>query len=421
MTHNIIGVKIKLSKKMSFLRQKGYGNNMKKIILISLALVLIILNLNAIAAPSDISVRIDGTALDYDVPPIAIDGRTLVPVRVTAESLGADVSWDTPSQTAIITFDDRVVKMALDDPHYYIDDVKYPMDSAVTIIDNRMLIPVRYLAESLGAIVMWDNNDFIVEIITERHYVTIGDNKISIGDPVSSLTTIFGNPDRIDTGIDRFDWYVYNSDYSKYFMAGILDDTIISIYTAFTDFTFDGGIAYGDRTGEVVADGYKLYYDIFNKNSVYGVWVGSKYSSEKILSENFALTCHSAEQQLFDLTNVFRYKNELNILTEDPWAVSASRNHSQDMADNNFLSHTNLDDESPWDRYDNVGGKYYACTESISGGEYSAINTFNAWLNSSDHRQNLLHKEATFGGVGMGYNKKSDYGFYTTQMFSYRK
>lgn len=394
---------------------------MKKFILLSLVLVLTVFSFNTIAAPSYITVRIDGTALIYDVPPVAIDGRTLVPVRVTAESLGADVSWDNSSQTAIITFEDRIVKMTLNDPNYYINDVKYPMDSAVTIIDNRMLIPVRYLAESLGAIVMWDNNEWIVEIISERHYVTIGDNKITVGDPVSSLITVFGNPDRIDTGIDRFDWYVYNSDYSKFFMAGVLDDTIISIFTAFTDFTFDGGIKYGDRTGEVLADGYTLFHDTHNNNSVYGIWVGSNYSSGNSLRENFPLTHHSAEAQLFDLSNVFRYKNGLNVLTEDPWAVAASRNHSQDMADNNYLSHTNLKNESPWDRYDNVGGKYYACTESISGGEYSSIRIFNAWLNSSDHRSNLLNKDATFGGIGMGYNEKSDYGFYTTQMFSYRK
>lgn len=392
---------------------------MKKIVIFSLMFVFVVFSLSAIASPADITVRIDSSALEYDVPPVAIDGRTLVPVRVTAEALGADVSWDSDSESAIITFEDRVVTMALDDPHYYIDGTKYDMDSAVTIIDSRMLIPVRYLAESLGAVVVWDNKEKIVDIITERHYIVLDDTKLTIGDDVAHLLTTFGKPDRIDVGIDRFDWYVYNSDYSNYLMVGVLDDTIVSIYTAYTDFLFNGGISYGDKPGEIVAPGYKLFLDAFNKNSVYAVWLGMNFSSDKPLKENFSITRHLAEKQLFDLSNVFRYKNGLNILNEDPWATVSSRKHSQDMANNNFLNHTNKKDESPWKRYENVGGKFYACTESISGGEYSAINTFNAWINSSNHRENLLHEEAIYGGVGIGYDEDSDYGFYTTQMFSY--
>ena len=114
-------------------------------------------------------------------------------------------------------------------------------------------------------------------------------------------------------------------------------------------------------------------------------------------------------------------KNDLAVLTDDETAAKVSRKHSQDMADSDYFSHTNLKNESPWDRYDSAKGKYYACTESIAGGEYSPINTFDSWLNSSDHRANLLHEKATFAGVGIGFNEDSEYIFYTTQMFSYKK
>ena len=395
---------------------------MKKILAILLATVFCISGVLVIAAPADIEVRVDNITVEYDVKPIIMDDRTMVPIRKTAEVLGAEVTWDDSIKTATITFEDRIVKMTQNDPHIYINDIRLSMDTSAVNVDSRILIPVRYLAEALDASVMWDHNQRIVEVVTQRHYVEIGGNKVSIGDPVSSVKLIFGEPGRIDSGNDRFDWYVYNKDLSKFMMLGVLDGKIISIYTAFTDFSFDGGIKYGDvLETEIKSDDYIIYTDELNENSVYGVWVGSCYSSDKFLKENFKSASEAVELEISDITNALRFKNDLPVLTEDTVATKVCRSHSQDMADNNFYNHTNNKKESPWDRYDKAGGKYYACTESIAGGEYTAIKTFDTWLNSTDHRANLLHEKATFAGVGLGYNKKSDYVFYTTQMFSYKK
>ena len=395
---------------------------MKKVFAFLLTFVLLLSVTSVFAAPADIEVRVDGTEVVFDVKPLIISDHTMVPIRKTAEVLGAEVTWDDSVKTATITYDDRVVKMIQNDPNIYINDIRISMDTAVTNVDSRILIPVRYLAEALDAAVMWDHNERIVEIVTERHYVTIGENKITVGDSVSGVVSIFGQPDRIDTGTDRFDWYVYNSDYSKFMMVGVLDGKVISIYTAFTDFTYDGGIKYGDvLTEEVDLPSCRVYVDSLNGNTVYGVWVGSAYGSDKFLKENISTSGNAAELEISDITNAFRLKNNLTVLIEDETATKVSRAHSQDMAENDYFGHTNLKNQTPWDRYDNAKGKYYACTESIAGGEYSPINTFDSWLNSSDHRANLLHEKAMYAGVGISYNEDSEYGFYTTQMFSYKK
>lgn len=395
---------------------------MKKILSLLLVLIISVCGITVIAAPADIEVRVDNITVEYDVKPIIIDDRTMVPIRKTAEVLGAEVTWDDSVKTATITFEDRVVKMTQNEPYIYINDIRLTMDTSVKNVDSRILIPVRFLAEALDASVMWDHNQRIVEILTQHHYVEIGDNKITIGDPVSSVKNIFGEPDRIDSGNDRFDWYVYNSDFSKFMMLGILDGKVIGIYTAFTEFILDGGIKYGDvLDSEIIADDYTVYTDSLNNNSVYGVWVGSCYSTDKFLRENFDSVSEASELEICDITNAFRFKNDLTVLTEDKTATKVSREHSQDMADKDYFNHTNTKNETPWDRYDNAGGKYYACTESIASGYYSPIETFDSWINSSDHRANLLHEKATFAGVGMGYNEDSKSIFYTTQMFSYKK
>ena len=395
---------------------------MKKNIVLILVMIVSVLGISALAAPSDILVRVDNIDVIYDVKPLIIQDRTMVPIRKTAEVLGAEVTWDDSVKTATVTYEDRVVKMTQGDPNLYINDIRIPMDAAVTNVDSRILIPVRYLAEALDAAVLWDHNQRIVEIITHRHYVTIDNKKITMGDSFSGVESVFGAPDMILESTDRFDWHVYNKDYSKFMMIGVLDGKVISIFTAFTDFTFDGGIRYGDVIDEPLnLDSSKIFIDKLDGNKVYGVWAGSSYGSDKFLKENFKTAVGAAEQIIFDLSNAFRYNKGLSVLTVDETAAKVCRSHSQDMADNNYFNHTNLKNQSPWDRYDLAKGKYYACTENIACGEYSPIITFDSWLNSADHRANLLHDKATFAGVGIGYNKNSDEGFYTTQMYSYQK
>ena len=395
---------------------------MKKLLAFLFTFAITFSGISCFAAPADISVMVDGAKVEYDVKPIIMDSRTMVPIRKTADMLGAEVTWDDSIKTATITLDGRVVKMKQNDPNIYVNDVRISMDTSAVNVDSRILIPVRYLAEALDSTVLWDHNQRIVEVITQRHYITIGQTKITVGDPVSSIKLIFGEPDRIDSGNDRCDWYVYNSDFSKYMMVGVLDNKVLSVYTAFTDFSVNGGIKYGDVLDEeLIVKDYKVYTDKLDGNKVYAAWINSSYSSDRFLKENFDDVKSMSEKQIFDITNAFRHKNGLTVLSEDSVASKVCGKHSQDMADNNYFDHTNLKKESPWDRYDGAGGKYYACTESIAGGEYAPQNTFDSWLNSADHRENLLHKKATFAGVGMGYNSKSDLKFYTTQMFSYQK
>ncbi len=388
---------------------------MKKTLALLLVMVFALCCTTHVALASDISVFVDGEKVEFDVKPTIVDSRTMVPVRKTAEILGAEVTWDDSIKTATVTLDDRTVKMALNDPNLYINDIRISMDTSAIILDSRILIPIRYLAEALDGTVMWDASSRSVEIITNRHYVTIDNMKITMGDPISSVVRLFGEADRIDQGVDRFDWHVYNSNPSRFLMIGVLDSRVISIYTAFSDFLVDG------QDPDLVSDSseeYTMFYDHAD-GSAYGVWVGSKYSNPNTLKQNFAKASQFVELQVTDITNAFRQKNGLSALEIDKVAVTTCRKHSVDMATNNFFSHTNNKNESPWDRYEKNGGKNYACTESISRGDFTAQDIFDSWMNSADHRANLLHQKAALAGVGMAYNKNSEYQFYTTQMFSY--
>jgi len=115
----------------------------------------------------EIRVYIDNQLLISDVPPSIINSRTMLPVRVILEKLGADIEWDGITKTVTATKEDTEVKMVIGDSNVYVNGVLTVIDPAPTIIDDRTLVPARFLAEIFDATVYWHEIDRIVEIVLE--------------------------------------------------------------------------------------------------------------------------------------------------------------------------------------------------------------------------------------------------------------
>lgn len=98
--------------------------------------------------------------------------------------------------------------------------------------------------------------------------------------------------------------------------------------------------------------------------------------------------------------------------------TSAARAHSQDMANNNYLSHTGSDGSDPFSRMSSYGYSYSAAAENIYAGpgEYNTpYSAFSYWMDSSGHRENMLNSAYTEIGVGYWCNANSEYeGYFTT-------
>jgi hypothetical protein len=76
-----------------------------------------------------------------------INDRTMVPMRVIFEALGADVQWDDKSKTVTAIKDDVIVKTTIGQKKIYINGVAKEMDVAPVIIDGRTLVPIRGVFE----------------------------------------------------------------------------------------------------------------------------------------------------------------------------------------------------------------------------------------------------------------------------------
>jgi hypothetical protein len=83
-----------------------------------------------------------------DTTPIIINNRTMVPIRFIAENLGANVKWYENTKTIVIEDDEKQLSMTIDKK---LED----FDTAPIILNNRTLVPIRYVSQKLGANVLW--------------------------------------------------------------------------------------------------------------------------------------------------------------------------------------------------------------------------------------------------------------------------
>jgi len=90
-----------------------------------------------------------GVPVLNDVAPFMADNRTMVPLRLIAEALGASVYWDAANRSVDISLGTESLTLTIDSP--LPDDMGTPV-----IVSNRTFVPARYVSEMLGATVRWD-------------------------------------------------------------------------------------------------------------------------------------------------------------------------------------------------------------------------------------------------------------------------
>ena len=115
-----------------------------------------------------ITVYADGQKLDFDVQPKILNNRTMVPMREIFESLGAKVTWDDKSRTAMGKTKDNTVKITIGQNFFYKNNVKKSLDCPAVIDGGRTLVPVRAIAQALGCEVVWHENIKVVEIVSSK-------------------------------------------------------------------------------------------------------------------------------------------------------------------------------------------------------------------------------------------------------------
>jgi N-acetylmuramoyl-L-alanine amidase len=107
---------------------------------------------------------VDGVELITDTPATIVQERTLVPARAVFEAMGGTVEWNEGLREVTILLHRSEIKLTIDSKDAFVEGKLRTLDVPASIIDGRTMVPVRFIAESAGSTVEWDNDNRIVQV-----------------------------------------------------------------------------------------------------------------------------------------------------------------------------------------------------------------------------------------------------------------
>ena len=146
---------------------------MRKICLLILACIFVCSFSVTGYANDAVTVKINGEALASPVSARLENGRTLLPMRAIFEELGAKVNWMPDDELIIATKDDLFIVMQIGNPQMTVQRLNVSkktvleLDVVPFVENGSTIVPVRAVAESLGARVDWEDETWTVLITTD--------------------------------------------------------------------------------------------------------------------------------------------------------------------------------------------------------------------------------------------------------------
>jgi hypothetical protein len=97
-----------------------------------------------------LKVYVAGDPVSFDVPPVIVSGRTLVPIRFVVEKMGGTVSWDEATKTVTVELGGTKVEVVRDSTSGKVNGQPVTLDVRATIMNGRTMVPLRFISESLN-------------------------------------------------------------------------------------------------------------------------------------------------------------------------------------------------------------------------------------------------------------------------------
>ncbi|MGN7463284.1 CAP domain-containing protein [Cytobacillus praedii] len=273
-----------------------------------------------------------------------------------------------------------------------------------------------------------------------------------LGKSSEELLHILGEPERKDPTFYGYDWWIYKTNLHTYIQVGVENDKVVTVYATgsnvqippfkigqsiadiyhLTTIEANIGLDYEDssymfelseddmntRPLIMLGDTFiQLYIDKFTGTlssirllnaetlieqrpyeMVYRGELLEVNPLENVVEEEVE---KGNERQIFDITNIFRVRHELEPLEWDEQTANVAFAHSKDMFETNDFSHTSKKYGELSDRLDAANVFYQTAGENIAANYMDAPAVVEGWLNSKGHRESLLNEQFTHLGVGV--------------------
>jgi len=109
------------------------------------------------------SFTVNGVTNTLDSPPVIKNSRTLLPIRAIIEALGGRVDWDATTKKVTVSLESNIIELIIGKSTALVNNTSKPIDSANSkvvpeIINNRTMLPLRFVAENLGCSVSFESS-----------------------------------------------------------------------------------------------------------------------------------------------------------------------------------------------------------------------------------------------------------------------
>ena len=121
----------------------------------------------------EIPVYINGERLEFDVAPMLVNERTMVPMRFIFEKFGATVAYEHETRSVMAGYtdsngDSSIIFFTIGSDRAFINNKLVILDAASFETEGRTLVPLRFISEALGHDVFWNEEEFAVYITTKN-------------------------------------------------------------------------------------------------------------------------------------------------------------------------------------------------------------------------------------------------------------
>jgi len=150
---------------------------------------------------TDITIYVDNEKIELDTKPIIRDNRTLVPIRGVLEKLGAEVDWNKETKQVIVKDDQMEILLETGNTAVLVDGKINFLDTKSLVIDNRTLVPLRFIAETLGFDVTWNGQTHRIDI-ESNDVVGTEPNELPTVDSADALAQLLKYSNQLNKYID---------------------------------------------------------------------------------------------------------------------------------------------------------------------------------------------------------------------------
>ena len=109
-------------------------------------------------------VIIDGEKVMNDSSPVVVNGTTFLPIRIIAENMGASIGWDGTTKAVSIKTEDTEIVVYVDKTDAVVNGQQTQLEKGPFVKDGRTYLPVRFVSEALGAKVAWNGAEKTITI-----------------------------------------------------------------------------------------------------------------------------------------------------------------------------------------------------------------------------------------------------------------